>query len=368
MTQLGNNTSLVSPERLAESRNRRIELKQHAGELMPKERVSWCLHKLKPGETTNSLMGTERLHKASLNHVALCGSVWQCPVCSARIAQARREEISKALESNLLPVMITLTVQHHAGEPLAELVEALKDSWRRLKAGGAWLTTKERFHLVHYVSAFEIRHGQAGWHPHIHVLAFLDMPESDFKPDELKERLLERYKRLLGTHGRYILDDYGLDVRAVNGRKELNEYMSKLGMQYEISQAAAKLGRDGESFSPFQLLALSMEGDRRAGELFKEYVSCMNGRKFIQWSRGARAYFELDAELTDEQIVEQLEQQEQDDTRELIRFPKATWYKLVGKRLVPGLLRVGDSCNIEAIVAFLEFHQFRRGLDFEVMA
>lgn len=354
---LGNITNLVSPEQLSESRHKRQLLREHSASLLPNDRVSWCMKKLLSNTSVVVLMHSESHHKASLRNVMMCGSVWTCPVCSLKISEIRRAELQKALEhkSNLLPVMITFTIRHNVSEPLKPMVKALKDSWRKLKAGKAWLATKERFKLVHYVSCFEIRHGKAGWHPHFHVLAFLDLSESNFKPDEMKSALLGRYKALLAKHGKYILDDVGLHVQACSGSKELGEYMSKLSMQYEISKSASKLGRDDESFSPFQLLARSMAGDAYAGALYKEYAECMSGRKFIQWSRGARAYFELDVELTDEELASQPEP-EPDDIRELMRFDFATFKVISKKCLLPGLLRIADSGDVSSILAFLEKH------------
>lgn len=358
---LGNYTSNVSPEKLSESRYKRQLLKEHAGSLLPSNRVAWCMHRLSIGESDMILCGSESKHKSSMRHVALCGSIWTCPVCSARITEQRRLELARALESAYLPVMITFTLQHDREEQLSDLLEALRDSFRRLKSGKAWMSTKEKYAIKAYVTALEVMYGSgSGWHPHLHMLVWCDLKASNFDASQLQQELFERYQKLLSKHGKYALSEYGLKVQACSGKRELHEYISKFGMQFELSKSASKIGKEAEHWTPFQLLEMSMNGNKQASKLYCDYAKAMAGRKQLTWSQHAREILGMDKELTDEQIVAQLDAQEPDDTKELLRFGKSAFKKLVSKRLIPELLRVADSCNVELILCFLELHGFDR--------
>ena len=72
--------------------------------------------------------------------VMACGSVWLCPVCASRITEGRRQELQQALSENtdLIPVMITATLQHEKGDRLFSLMDVLNASLRKMKAGRWW--------------------------------------------------------------------------------------------------------------------------------------------------------------------------------------------------------------------------------------
>ena len=195
----------------------------------------------------------------------------------------------------------------------------------------------------------------SGWHPHLHMLAFLDMQEQDFSSEVLKQELFCRYRAILSKkHGKYASDDYGIDVRA--GNAQAGDYISKWSMEMEITKSPVKMAKDGR-YSPFQLLEMSRNGDKQASALFREYAQAMAGRKQLTWSHKARAILGLGAELSDERIAGE---PEPDDTRELMRFPRATWSRIVSKRLVAELLSVADDCDIGAILDFLERNGIHR--------
>ena len=65
--------------------------------------------------------------RSSFKGVKICGNVWGCPVCAARISQKRRGEMNDLLawgrEKSLIPVMLTLTARHGRGDRLADLLK-----------------------------------------------------------------------------------------------------------------------------------------------------------------------------------------------------------------------------------------------------
>lgn len=64
--------------------------------------------------------------KAHYVGVSVCGNVWTCPVCAAKIQERRRSEIAKAFDyaysNGRKMVMVTLTFPHTAADRLSDLL------------------------------------------------------------------------------------------------------------------------------------------------------------------------------------------------------------------------------------------------------
>ena len=65
--------------------------------------------------------------KAHYGNLITCGSVWTCPVCSARISEQRRQELKLAMTNWRKQVgsvyLLTLTNPHYCGDNLKQLLE-----------------------------------------------------------------------------------------------------------------------------------------------------------------------------------------------------------------------------------------------------
>ena len=63
---------------------------------------------------------------ARFGNLISCGSVWSCPVCSARITESRRADMQTAQSAWLIEggscLLMTLTFPHEADMPLSELL------------------------------------------------------------------------------------------------------------------------------------------------------------------------------------------------------------------------------------------------------
>src|SRR5690606_39143584 len=75
------------------------------------------------GEVTVKVSGRGGHRSAGFGGLATCGSVWACPVCSAKIAVRRASEVEQALNWNVerggTVVFATLTVRHRRGQSLS---------------------------------------------------------------------------------------------------------------------------------------------------------------------------------------------------------------------------------------------------------
>jgi len=345
---LGNTTSNVSNYDRKQTRGKRYRLQNMARELLEGWRVGWCMRSMK-GNTVAVRHSGEHGH-AYYEGVQVCGSVWTCPVCSAKITETRRQELRGASEvENFTPVLVTVTLQHERDDRLKELLTALNDSLRRLKQGRFWKDTRERWHIEAYVSALEVTWGyDAGWHPHKHWLLFLDLPEDEIDSQELQEHLTAQYKKLLARHGRYASDYYGINVQV--GNRHAKDYATKWGVIEEVTKAPVKAGKKG--FSPFQLLDLADQGEEWAGWLFVEYAEATKGKRQLAWSHGARDILGLGAELTDEDLADHPEGDLEEDVT-LLWLGREQWHYIVTHRLRAKLLDVADSGDLYEVLKFL---------------
>jgi hypothetical protein len=330
-------------------RKRRWKLLEGAGELLPNEMVSQCCKHPIPGTSGVPISYSAKRKSANYRNLFTCGSVWMCPVCGAKISEGRRAELSEAVSrTTLTKVMVTFTLQHDRNDRLTDLRTALNDAYRRLKSGRIWQDFKADYGLVASVAATEITWGKAnGWHIHKHVLFFSSVPEASFDVGGFTAALVSRYTGILDQAGRYASDLYGVKVQL--GDRKAGDYVSKWGLEHEITKANLKKGRAG--YSPFELLELYQEGKSWAGVLFREYALAMKGRHQLEWSRGGRAALGLGAEQTDLELAA-AEEDKDDVVLAVLDFGQ--FQEVIRRRKRGELLEVAARGDVWQLWKFLE--------------
>ena len=242
--------------------------------------------------------------RAAYRGVKVCGNLWGCPVCGARISQTRRAEMNRLLawarSEGLVPVMLTLTARHGLEDRLADLLDAMKNAKRRLRQRAEW----RRLPVVGTVSATEMTHGRFfGWHPHFHEIVLLEAAD--------EEEALNMVQPLADAW-RASLRAFGLDGAAAafdaQGAAAAGDYVAKWGAAEEMTLTGAKRGRGGRGGagrSPRELLRLIAGGDEEARLLWLEYFAATSGkrRRQLVWSPGLKARCGLD-EVSDEEAAE----------------------------------------------------------------
>lgn len=288
---------------------RRFSLQAAARELVPHERVALCLRRPIPAAAGVELLHVPSRGTAHYGGLQVCGSVWMCAVCSSKISERRREELSAGVKAwGGQIVLCTFTLQHKRSDELSGLLSDLLKAYRNTKNGKAWMGFLERFEVAGTVRALEPTHGWHGWHPHLHVLFFLG-PGADV--EAFTEQLRERWLACVAKVGRYASPQWGLDVRSANA--DIAAYVAKFGKQpkwtvaHEVAKAVSKRGRDG-GLSPMQLLeCYLLFSDDDAGAHWQEYAAAFKGKKQLVWSRGLRALLGLVVEeKTDQELVEEV--------------------------------------------------------------
>lgn len=306
-----------------------------------------------------------------------CGSVWACPVCSAKIAAHRQREVlavtERAAAVGAVVSMLTLTQRHHAGQSLAELWESLSYAWNRVTSGRRWVGFKEQLGLIGWLKAVEVTHGKSGWHVHLHVLV---VSEKDPRTTPIfhqrkQGRRREPYPVEVTTPGAFIADRWaaglaakgvdfiphlgGIDWETARDAVAVGQYVAKMSgggdrLAAEATLGAFKKARSGNR-TPFQILADCMEkGEKSDLSLWFEWERESRGKRALTWSKGMRKWAGLLREKTDEEIAEEDLQGET-----VAVFSRPQWWKLrkIGAAQVLDIL---DGVGLQAAYDFLDYH------------
>jgi len=206
--------------------------------------------------------------------------------------------------------MVTLTARHRSRHPLAPMLDAVVDGFRRLMAGRAAMAEKRDLGVVGVIRSLEITYGANGWHPHLHVLLLLAGNADTAAQARAIDRWRRQWAQFLAERGFEPSRERGVRWEPVTRGLDAGQYLAKvqdgsdLGM--EMARGDLKAGRLG-SLHPFELLDYFAEtGDMDAVELWREYERATLGRKAITWTPGLRRRLLSAAEhKSDEEIVEE---------------------------------------------------------------
>jgi hypothetical protein len=292
---------------------------------------------------------------ASYRGLQICGSVWHCPVCAAKVANERCAEISNAIilaaELGFKAVLVTYTARHDYKTVLKDQLDAMTEAHRAVWRGESAKRMKEQFGMLGMIRTLECTHGRNGWHPHIHALIFLP---ADCDVVSFGSALRFRWELMALKHG-LTMNKHGFDI--VDNAQKVADYLAKWGHMPQWSEADelarwhTKIGRGrnkNEHYTPWQLLDFADHGDDEAGELWKEYALTYYGRKQLHWSKGLRDALGMNKELTDEELAEK----QADDATTLyeIRLSSQQWAWIKGNDMRVELLELVEKCSSDEII------------------
>lgn len=259
-----------------------------------------------------------------------CGSIWACPVCSAKIRAVKADEIARAVckhinENGGSAWMVTLTARHKSHHDLAPLFDAVANGLRRIMSGTEWagdkrkgrLGERDRLGVYGKIRAMEVTYGSRnGWHPHIHLLLLLDKVEEENAAESgaalawAMYRWNKVWQKFLKDKGyEPPSDDHGIKWEKVTTPEEASEYIAKVqegNLGNEMARGDMKTGRF-KTMSPFEILEyIRVTGDMDAVPIFNEYEQGTFKRQAITWSKGLRKQLlppDEVKEKTDEEIA-----------------------------------------------------------------
>lgn len=304
------------------------------------KRVCWCHRTIVNASADVGVFRVKDGSNARFSGISTCGSVWHCPVCAAKITEARREELQEAMLSHVTQegaaYLLTLTFPHEADHPLQELMDRFAKALKTFKESGTYkriLGKNGSASRLGSVRSLEVTVSlEHGWHPHTHDLIFCSrngleekMFDDNLRMDaegnldslpiqELKAAWVKQlFRSGLGEQSKVTwMMERGLNVR---GGEYAAQYIAKFGRDErwgassELTRPHSKIGAAFEEggithFTPFQLLTWAMNGDGWAAHRFREYADIFQGKRMLSWSpRLKRSLLGTEIEESDEQLA-----------------------------------------------------------------
>lgn len=302
------------------ARQARFSAQSSVGKLLAKQqtprdtqwRVTGCARRKVAPDV--AILYSPSLDHAHFGNLMICGSVWTCPVCAAKISEGRKLEIRSAVDQHSAGggscYLITLTFAHQRHESVESLLARFGPALTWMRGLRAYKTLMQGVGLVGDIRSLEVTYGDAnGWHPHEHILSFMPSKLTRANERHLHAELFRLWARAclkfeLGAPNR----KRGVDVRAVESAAD---YMAKFGREQawgvasELTKQHIKSGK-AASMTPFDLLRSYEAGNKQHGVLFSQFAAAFFGKQQVRWSKGLRAVFGIVA--VDDQELAELEQ------------------------------------------------------------
>lgn len=295
-----------------------------------------------------------------------CGSVWRCPVCSAKIAERRRLEIIQAMDAHKAAQgcvnLLTLTAPHQVKDNLADLLvkqaKALNLFWsdRVVKGILAEMGT------IGQIRALEVTHGRLspqnnGWHPHYHVMLFqgFGVDLARFDQAQMTDWQVRLYLRWAARCVAAGLGEpsYAHGLKLDNG-EQAAKYVAKWGLEDELTKGHTKKALHGETPFDFLRAIVADKNDKQAAALFVEFAKTFEGKRQLHWSKGLKKRYQV-TEKTDDALAEETD----DKARLLGMITVDQWRDVLAVEGRGVVLQVaasggwgGVSCYLEQIKGF----------------
>jgi hypothetical protein len=242
-----------------------------------------------------------------------CGSIWACPVCSAKIRNERAQQIATAAgnwhRAGNSVLMVTFTAPHDLGMPLAGLLPVIAKSFSSVIAGRPWLRLKARVPIAGQIRSVEVTHGPNGWHPHLHVLVFISGQLDAEQLAAFGIHVRSKWSSFITRAGyRPPSGLHGVKIDVCTSAAEAGLYIAKTqdgrSPGNELARADLKSGKAGHR-TPFEILgSIADTGDLADMPLWNEYEKATKGHQCITWSKGLRQLLlGAEPERSDEEIA-----------------------------------------------------------------
>ena len=297
-----------------DTRVQRFALQSVARSLFPKSRIDKCLRLRQKGKDIQ-VWKSKEFKTASYKGLQTCGSVWRCPVCSAKIAERRRVEIIAAMASHKAADgcvnMLTLTCPHQVKDNLADLLEKQKKALTRFWSDRHVKAVLAEMGTIGQIRALEVTHGRLseqnnGWHPHYHVLMFqgVGVDLVRFDTAQMTDWQVRLYLVWAAACVKAGLGEpsYAHGLKLDDG-SHAAKYVAKWGLEDEMTKGHTKKAINGETPFDFLRAYLADKNDKQAAALFIEFAKTFEGKAQLYWSKGLKKRFAI-GEKSDDELAE----------------------------------------------------------------
>lgn len=380
---LGNNTKSSTPSQSSpKSRGRalraeRYQIQSIARKIIRQEgvaaRLEFPLNYHRTAKCRHIAVGRVGVYKA-LEYdgafyagLAVCGSVWACPICTAKIQERRREEVAQAIDWAYLNgkkcVMVTLTFPHTEFDDLAVLFEKQADALKRLRSGNTWTKFKDLIGFEGLIRSLELTIGANGWHPHTHEIWIVS---KDADVEMMLQKILERWENacikagLLNPKNVHKIEYFRAHAVDIHDNASTGEYLAKQddsrhwGADSELVRGNSKRGKHPFSLLPLFEIGIQTddplvrEAGMKAGKKFAEYIDATKGKRQMFWTHGLKERVGIN-EVDDETLAE--ESREKADLLGLLN--EADWRLVRNQEQRAQLLDVAELGGWESVQKFI---------------
>jgi hypothetical protein len=316
---------VLTGEQAEEAKEHRLlkwVLQAEARAILPNERVAECLRQINPIAAGVEVLHSPEHQVAHYKSLIVCGSVWMCPLCAAKISERRRDELERAITHHVehqgAVFMATYTVSHTRQDTLSVLLQAFLRARKRLKQGEYAQKRKRAYGIVGTVSVLEVTWSTLNhWHPHSHELIFTVQGEGDIGDVAFENEVRHAWRRAaaheglhMNAHGYKLDRTYGAvaDYIAKFGHQPLGK---PWGVETEMTKGHLKQGRGPiEHLTPFAVLYQVYQGKTELIPIFQEYATWFKGKHQLTWSSGLRKrLLGEEDEKTDEELAAELREE-----------------------------------------------------------
>lgn len=327
---------------------RRLEkwsLQSVAREVLPGERVATCMRRLRDHAAGVTVMkGQKRAYYAGLQ---VCGSIWICPICAAKISEGRRVELQQGIarwrSSGYAVLHRVLTIPHNQGDRLKNMLDAFS------RARGYLLNRKGHKRigavvgLVGTIRALEVTLGSNGWHVHTHELLFVKQKEIDIQ--KMEKDILTQWQTACIDAGLGRPNDHGVIIQ---DGSYADKYAAKWGLESEVTKAHTKAGRVGNQ-GPWDILrAIKDKPTSDNVGAYVEYAKCFKGRHQLHWSRGLKEMLGV-VEKSDVEIAAEVSKED----RMLGILSKWEWSIILSKEKRGEVLAAAERGGWNGVVGYI---------------
>ena len=286
----------------------RFKLLNKVRKILKGERTQHCFFNRVDRNDGVGVMFNKSRNKANYSNIMRCANAWGCPVCAAIISEHRKNEVKEAMDwwkaQGGSVLLLTLTVPHYSHTDIKQLKKDLKKAYSKFFKGvRASQNLFSKWMIEHYISCFEITHGENGFHPHYHILLFVPYAVGIGSHIGMEQDMYAVWKDCCTKSG---LDEpsekHGLHLQAGN---DAANYVAKWGLEHEMTKGHVKKGKK-ESRTPFDILRSYQEsGDETEAKLFRLYYFAFKGQRQLNWSKGLKKLSSKgQEEKTDQEIVD----------------------------------------------------------------
>lgn len=337
-------------------------LQAEARAILPNERVAHCLRRVSPIAAGVEVFHSPQYQTAHYGGLLVCGSVWMCPLCAAKISERRRDELARAISRHIeqqgTVFMATYTVSHSRFDNLSVLLQAFLRARKRLKQGEYAQKRKQDYGIIGTISVLEVTWSALNhWHPHSHELIFTLAGEKDIGDMTYEDTVRHAWRRAAAHEG-LRMNAHGYKLDTTYGA--VADYISKFGheplgtpwgVEAEMTKGHLKQGRGQvKHHTPFGLLYQVYLGHEEVIPIFQEYARWFKGKHQLTWSHGLRARLLGDEE---EKTDEELAAEQREDAVLLGRLSRAQWRVVLANDARGDLLEVAHSGDWQQVKQFL---------------